>query len=191
MATPLHYQPVGSKHAELFGRFMSFIQGCLIYALLAFSSAFVHAQSSKPLELRELEALIWTCDKTKDGYELTICMGNRFLDLDKELKNLLNDDCRWAIWSKDSDSLCSEKAQYEGHGAFYSRRTYYCRIAQSLLLYGQLLDLKLGGQRWVDEKLLDLNIDPDSPQILPLQQLREKILDQDSKEIKCEQRPMV
>jgi len=171
---------------------MSFLQGCLIYALLLFSAAPAYAQKPSMPEMSELEALVLTCINVKDGYEETICTVERFLDLNKMVKKQFKDDCRWAIWEKESMELCEQKAQYEGFGTFFTRRTAYCRITQTLLFYGELLERELGGgQRMIDERLMDLNVDPDSPTIFSLQKLREKILDPNSKKIKCEQRPMV
>ena len=164
----------------------------LFTLLMTFFAVAVNAQSSgQVLELKEIEAPFVKCHNSKSGPEYAECTYFAFEGLSKSLQSLLNDDCRWKIFSTEADKLCGEKAQAEGSGFFYGRRLTACMVTQYLMLYGQLLDRQLGGKRQVDERLLDLMNDPDNMQILPLQELREKILDKNSKQVKCEQRPMV
>ncbi len=160
--------------------------------LMTFFAVASYAQSSNQvLELKEIEVPLLKCQNAKSGPEGDECTYYAFEGLSKSLQSLLNDECRWKIFSTEADKLCGEKAQAEGRGFFYGRRLTACMVTQYLMLYGQLLDRQLGGTRQVDERLLDLMNDPDNAQILPLQELREKILDKNSKQVKCEQRPMV
>ena len=161
--------------------------------LITLFAVAAHAQgsTSQMPELKDLEVPLLKCTQAKSGPEGDQCMFYGLENLLTSLKAQLNDDCRWDIWNRESDRLCGEKAEYEGRGSFYGRRLNACRVTQNLLLYGEFLDQKLGGNRSVNEKLLDLYNDPDAPQLFLLQELRKKILDKNSKEVKCEQRPMV
>lgn len=165
----------------------------ILVTLLAYDA---YGQSSanqdRHPELRELEIpILKSCDKNLGGPAITKCLIDETLKLEKTIQDQFKDDCRWSIWSQEATILCFDKAQHEGQGTSFDRRVAYCLITQNLLLYGEFLDQKLGGNRTVDDRLLDLYNDPDAPQILPLQELRKKILDKNSKEVKCEQRPMV
>lgn len=160
----------------------------LLAAVLTFSA---HAQNSPTPELKEIEAELLVCDKAQSGPEYDQCLMERFERLSNPLRTLLNDECRWNIWARESDKICGEKAQYEGKGFFYGRRLRACMTTQYLMLYAELLNQKRGGQRDVDQKFLsEMYNDPDAPQIFELQKLRENILDKNSKEVKCEQKPM-
>ena len=165
----------------------------LFTLLITIFSVVAQAQTSTSQmpELKDLEVPLLKCTRAQSGPEGDECMYYGLENLLASIKTQLNDDCRWDIWDRESDRICGEKAQFEGKGMFYSRRLNACRVTQNLLLYGEFLDQKLGGNRSANEKLLDLYNDPDAPQLFELQELRKKILEKNSKEIRCEQKPMV